>query len=293
MRTSNGGRAMKQMVRIAVVIHLAGDLRHDWYSRSIIEGLDEAAEEMAVSLELLGDRQGDPKSISRRLMQTRPDVLALCAPTPTRALLIGEARRLDIPCIGTGMMLKLFETPTVHEDGQQGARLAVEHLLAHGHRRIGWVSTAFVNPFIWNRRSGWEQALWGAGIEPNERLCLWIDEDEPSEKNVDRLQRYLDREQPTALAFANFGAMTPLRTLIQRGKLSVPRHLSTVNLDQSPDVREWLGVEPTTVGIPLREMGKELARMGRRIVEQQPIELATALPCHLKEGESVRTIEKA
>src|SRR5205823_1982876 len=176
MRTSNGERAMKQMVRIAVVIHLAGDLRHDWYSRSIIEGLDEAAEEMAVSLELLGDRQGDPKSISRRLMQTRPDVLALCAPPPTRALLIGEARRLDIPCIGTGMMLKLFETPTVHEDGQQGARLAVEHLLAAGHRRIGWISTAFVNPFIWNRKSGWEQALLNAGIEPDERLCRWIDE---------------------------------------------------------------------------------------------------------------------
>src|SRR4051812_2570138 len=76
VRTPIADKQMRKMVRIAVVIHLAGDLRHDWYSRSIIEGIDEAAEELGVSLELLGDRVDDPKSISRRLMQTRPDVLA-------------------------------------------------------------------------------------------------------------------------------------------------------------------------------------------------------------------------
>jgi len=254
----------------------------------VIEGLDEAAEEMGVSIELLGDRVDDPKSISRRLMQTRPDVLALCAPTPTRALLIGDARRLDIACIGTGMMLTMFDTPTVHEDGAQGARLAVEHLLKHGHKKIGWIGTQFVTPWIFNRKSGWNSALEAAGIEPDERLCFWVEPDETAESNVERMQRYLDKQQPTALAFANFGAMIPLRSLIRREKISVPRDLSTVNLDQSPDVGEWLGVEPTVVSIPLREMGRELAHLGRRIIENEPVSLATTLPCRLQEGESVR-----
>src|SRR3954451_3842187 len=35
LRPTNGERRATQMVRIAMVIHLAGDLRHDWYSRSI------------------------------------------------------------------------------------------------------------------------------------------------------------------------------------------------------------------------------------------------------------------
>jgi DNA-binding LacI/PurR family transcriptional regulator len=223
-------------------------------------------------------------------MQTRPDVLALCAPPPTRALLIGDARRLDIPCIGTGLMLRLFDIPTVHEDGEQGARLAVEHLISKGHRRIAWVSTSFVNPFVWNRRCGWQQAMQNAGLEPDARLTFWVDEPEFSDTNVERLERFLDREQPTALAFANFGAMQPLRTLIQRGKVRVPKDLSTVNLDQSPDVSEWLGgLQPTHVSIPLKEMGQELARMGRRIIEEQTIEPSIALPCRLHEGESVQS----
>jgi DNA-binding LacI/PurR family transcriptional regulator len=276
------------MVRIAVVIHLAGDLRHDWYSRSVIEGLDEAAEKMGVSIELLGDRMDDPQSISRRLAQTRPDVLAFFAPPASRALLIGEARRLGIACVGTGMMLTLFETPTVHEDGAQGAQLAVDHLIRNGHRTIGWVGTQFITPFIFHRKSGWEKALEASGIEADERLCFWVDADESAASNVDRLQRYLDKTQPTALAFANFGAMIPLRELIRRGKISVPRDLSTVNLDQCPDVADWLGVQPTHVAIPLRDMGRELARIGRCIVDNQPVPLATVLPCVLHEGESVR-----
>lgn len=290
MRTPVMDSATRQMVRIAVVIHLAGDLRHDWYSRSVIEGLDEAAEQMGVSIELLGDRMDDPKSISRRLLQTRPDVLALCAPLASRALLIGEARRLDIPCIGTGTMLTLFETPTVHEDGAQGGRLAVDHLLSNGHRKIGWVTTQFVTPWTFQRKSGWNQALENAGIEPDERLCFWVDADEAAESNVERFERYLDKQQPTALAFANFGAVMPLRSLIRRGKINVPRDLSVVNLDQSPDVRDWLGVQPTCVAIPLRDMGRELAHMGRRIMDNQPVAMTTALPCVLQEGQSVRAV---
>jgi len=215
-------------------------------------------------------------------------VFAFCAPPATRALLIGEARRLDIPCIGTGTMLTLFDTPTVHEGGAQGGRLAVEHLLSKGHTKIGWVSTQFVTPWIFHRKSGWNQALENAGIEPDERLCFWVEPDEAAEGNVERLQRYLDKHQPTALAFANYGAVLPLRSLIRRGKISVPGDLSVVNMDQCPDVADWLGVQPTCVAIPLREMGKELARMGRRLIHNEPVAMATALPCVLQEGQSVR-----
>src|SRR5438105_1058415 len=35
MRTPVVDSAKRRMVRIAVVIHLAGDLRHDWYSRTV------------------------------------------------------------------------------------------------------------------------------------------------------------------------------------------------------------------------------------------------------------------
>lgn len=277
-----------RIIRLAVVIHLAGDLRHDWYSRAIIEGIDEAAEQTGVTIELLGDRDGDPKSISRRLMQTRPDVLAFCTPPPSRALLIGEARRLDIPCIGTGTMLSLFNTPTVHEDGLNAARMGVKHLIEQGHRRIGFVITSFVTPWVFQRRLGYLQGLEEAGIEPDESLVCWVSPQEGNNHAI--IERFLSRNKPTACLFGNFGAVLGLRGLITQGKIRVPDDLSLVTFDQSPYVQEWLNVEPTILAIPLREMGRHLAKSARAVAEGQTVEPIVKLPCTLKIGQTVRNM---
>src|SRR5438477_7445044 len=75
----NGG-TLRRTVRLALLIHMLGDFGHDWYASGVMAGIDRAAEETGVSLELLGNRDGDVKSVSRRLLQSRPDVLGFCAP---------------------------------------------------------------------------------------------------------------------------------------------------------------------------------------------------------------------
>src|SRR5205809_6155080 len=104
-RNSGGNSgAARKVVRLCVLVHMLGDFSHDWYSHEVIDGADSAAHDAGVTVELLGDRDGDVKMVSRRLIQSRPDVLAICAPPPPRALLIGEAQRLGIPSIGTGSL---------------------------------------------------------------------------------------------------------------------------------------------------------------------------------------------
>jgi DNA-binding LacI/PurR family transcriptional regulator len=275
-----------RIIRLAVVVHLAGDFRHDWYSRHIIEGIDEAAEETGVTIELLGDRDGDPKSISRRLMQTRPDVLAFCTPPPTRALLIGEARRLEIPCIGTGTMLSLFGTPTVQEDGFNAARLGVKHLVEQGHRKIGFVITSFVAPWVFQRRLGYLRGLEEAGIEPDESLVCWIKPEDIG--NPIYIEKFLNRQNPTAVLFGNFGAAWGLAGPVKAGKIRIPQDLSVVNFDQNPDVESWLGTKPTTLAIPLKQMGHHLAKSARALAEGKHVDPIVELPCDLLIGESVK-----
>src|SRR3954466_3081042 len=86
--------ASQRTVRLALLVHMLGDLVHDWYVAGLIAGIDEAAEETGVSLELLGHREGAAAAASRRLEQSKPDVLAFAAPAQRHALLFGEGRRL-------------------------------------------------------------------------------------------------------------------------------------------------------------------------------------------------------
>ncbi|GIG29958.1 LacI family DNA-binding transcriptional regulator [Cellulomonas marina] len=54
--------------------------------------------------------------------------------------------------------------PWVDVDGAAGTRAAVEHLLALGHRRIGWVGWPEGSDTGADRRRGWAEALAAAGV---------------------------------------------------------------------------------------------------------------------------------
>src|SRR5688500_889613 len=154
-RRHNHNGSARQTVRLALLMHMLGDFAHDFYVAGLISGIDSVAEETGWSIELLGTRDGDVASASRRLLQSRPDVLALAAPPLRHTVLIGEARRLEIPVIGTGTLLASVGAPSVCEDVEAGARQAVQYLADRGHRRIGLLVPTFPLPWVFQRRRGY------------------------------------------------------------------------------------------------------------------------------------------
>jgi LacI family transcriptional regulator len=269
------------------MVHMMGDLVHDWYVAGLIAGIDEAAEETGVSLELLGHREGEAAAASRRLEQSKPDVLAFAAPAQRHALLFGEARRLGIPCIGTGSFMPSLGLPAVCEDGEDGARRAVKLLVEKGHRRIGYVSPTFPLPWVFQRRKGYLQGLEQSGLEADECTVLWLDDHLASDA-PDRLQRFIERRELTAVLLSSWVLMDPLSALIRSGQLVIPRDLSVISFDQHQSMSLWLGnVKPTTVNMPLQQMGRHLAHMARQVADHQPVPEVVTLPCDLIEGESV------
>ena len=286
----DGPAAKKRTVRLALMIHMLGDLHHDWYAAGVMRGIDSAAEECNLSLELLGDRDGDIKSISRRLMQSRPDVLAFAAPPLRNVAVMGEARRLDIPCIGTGTLLASIGVPAVCEDGRQAMVDGVRHLCERGHQRIGLAVGPFHLPWVFQRRQGYMDGLAECGIEPDEGLVLWLSGEDHA-ANAELLQRYLDRRRPTALMFGSWVWAQAIAPLTRSGRLSIPRDLSVLTFDQQPAVETWLGhVRPTVLSIPLVDMGRRLAHMATDLAAGNPVSPVTTLACELIPGESVQDL---
>jgi DNA-binding LacI/PurR family transcriptional regulator len=169
--------------------------------------------------------------------------------------------------------------PRVVIDDVLGGEVATEHLLAKGHRRIGFVGDA-PTPFGFTsseeRRRGMARALRRAGIKPAGAL------QKRGPHGRDEARELADellcgREPPTAIfAASDVQAMGVLEAASARG-LRIPADLAVIGFDDI-EVAQTLGL--TTVRQPLRETGSrgaDLLLSAIEGVESQPVEELASL----------------
>jgi LacI family transcriptional regulator len=170
--------------------------------------------------------------------------------------------------------------PCVSAMHASGAKRAIEHLLAFGHRRIGVIA----GPEGWyateERLLGYRAALAGAGLLPDPELIRYsnwrIETGEPMA--VDLLSQ---RNPPTAIFGFNDNVAIGALNAAHRLGLRVPEDVSIVGFDdtfQSTIVLPRL----TTVRQPLQELGRTGVSLLMRLLEGQRVdalhmELATTL----------------
>lgn len=289
---ADGGRqsppASQRMARLAVVIAGLGQLRYDWYTGQMLRGIDEASSTERLTMELLGDHHAKPGVLSHRLQHSRPDAFVCLGPPLVHSTVIGEAGRLGIPCLLAGVRTPEIGLPNIHEDSVAAAAMAVGHLAKRGHRRIGFVQVMSPGWWVFDRHEGYLRGLVESGIEPDEGLVLWLPP-EPTPEGIATLRTYLKRCRPTAVLFGCCWAAAYLQELVRAGEVRVPDDLSVVTFDQHPEVVHWLGgARPTTVELPLCEMGHLVAAAARKLLDGQEVPLQSTCPCMLREGESVR-----
>jgi LacI family transcriptional regulator len=143
--------------------------------------------------------------------------------------------------------------PTLRVDNRRGARLAVDHLLDLGHRRIAHVSGPETNADAAERLLGYREALAARGVAPEARFELPGDFQEESGYAAGlRLAELVPR--PTAVFAANdamaIGCLAGLRS---RG-LEVPEDLSLIGFDDVPNAR-YLTPALSTIRVPIAEVG--------------------------------------
>jgi DNA-binding LacI/PurR family transcriptional regulator len=169
--------------------------------------------------------------------------------------------------------------PRVVIDDVLGGEMATEHLLAKGHRRIGFVGDA-PTPFGFTsserRRRGMCRALRRAGIEPQNLLEQRGPHGRDDARELaDRLLRLPSR--PTAIfAASDVQAMGVLEAAAAL-KLHVPGDLAVIGFDDI-DAAASLGL--TTVRQPLRETGAQGAGLLLSAIEKRdvrPVEVLAPL----------------
>ncbi len=146
-------------------------------------------------------------------------------------------------------------------DDVEGGRLATNHLLELGHRRIAFLSDYLENPFnfvsMQYRFDGYRQALSGAGIEfnPDYQKEGALGGREAYQKAVSLLTL---PERPTAIfAASDTHAIGVLKAAHDLG-IKVPEDLSVIGYD---DIRDAEYLHLTTIRQHLFEMGVEGANM--------------------------------
>lgn len=175
------------------------------------------------------------------------------------------------------------DAPSVGVDDRGGARLAAQHVLALGHRRIGilcfclrpdtpegpllpdWESTSGYYPTR-ERLIGYREALTAAGIDWADVAILQcpgadLAQNSAADEGYRLAGRLLDRAQrPTAiLAMSDELARGAIRAATERG-IAVPAQLSVVGFDDTPEAAH--SAPPlTTIAQPLAEKGARAARL--------------------------------
>lgn len=157
---------------------------------------------------------------------------------------------------------------TVDTDNAGGARSAVEHLVALGHRRIAHIHGRADLASAQLREAGYRQALAEAGIRVDEDLVRAGDYQEDQATAVAH-ELLTIPSRPTAVFAANdSSAFGVLHAAAQLG-LRVPEDLSVVGFDDVPQASTT--TPPlTTVAQPLAELGAAAVDMLLAMLRGEP-----------------------
>lgn len=155
--------------------------------------------------------------------------------------------------------------PAVRVDNQAAARLAVEHLLAHGHRAIGHVTGPAGNVLTESRLAGTRQALAAAGLELAPAHVFAGDFSIASGARAAEAWLAL-AAPPTGVFCASDEMALGFMGALQRAGVAVPDRVSVVGFDDI-EVAAHLTPALTTIRQPRRRIGEHAARLILRGIE--------------------------
>ena len=147
-----------------------------------------------------------------------------------------EVQRLadsGIPCMAIDLDISGGRTGQVMSDNMAGAGLALSHLHALGHERIGFISGPLITRPARDRLVGFRQALERAGLPYSDELVA--QGDFYVETGDEAMQSLLGLDDPPTAVFAasDLMAVGAIRA-VQRAGLAVPGDVAVVGFDDIP-----------------------------------------------------------
>ena len=231
------------------------------WSAKVLVGAEQEAATMGIGIVVTvthGRTLGNRRWLSA-LAQRHTDGLVLVVSRLNQGM-DAELARLGIPYvlvdpIGTANA----NVPVVGATNYAGGRVATEHLLGLGHRRVGVISGDPDLACSQERVDGYRAALGRAGIPVDPQLIRIGNF--MTQGGHDRALELLRLPDPPTAIFA--GSDMQALGVYQAAKelgLRIPDDLSVVGFDDVEMCR-WLSPELTTVHQPIEEMAREATRI--------------------------------
>jgi LacI family transcriptional regulator len=247
------------------IAFLLPDITNPFYP-GLVKGVQDCAHEHGYTL-LLGSAEGDPdgeEEYLNLLREKRVDgavVDGLVLARDRIAAFVSDG----FPIVSLDRNVDFPNVPLVQVNNARGARLATEHLLGLGHRRIAHVIGADGLRISEDRLDGYLETLREAGVEPDVQLIASGGFTE--EGGAAATSALLERGGGFTAVFAanDMSAIGAIKALEDRG-LRIPHDVSVVGFD---DLRLAAYVSPalTTVRQPAYEMSYRAAELLFELIE--------------------------
>lgn len=199
----------------------------------------EDADREAAYLELLAERRVDGVVIASGSLSERHGRWLADAPLP---VVLVNCRLAD------------GSRPAILTDNRAAARVAAEHLLGLGHRRIGHITGRPVDAATEDRLAGVRDAIAAAGLSRDDLIVI---EGDGHAAGGERAMYRLRELAPDVTAVACYNDLTAIGAMeaLRRQGLRVPRDMSVVGFDN-------IGLA-TLVDPPLTTVAQDIGTMAR------------------------------
>jgi LacI family transcriptional regulator len=254
-RTQTIGMVFRTNPHITTYPHITTDIAHF----QIIEGLMEITRQFGVRLLIDSITHTDTADTYVNLSRTKRIDGLILSDTRLDDRALRDLVNDDFPIVLLGRLPDV-KVCSVEFDNRGGSRAAVEHLLAQGHTRIGFIGYASAaHTGVAERLRGYQDALATAGIAFDAALVRYGEYF--ADSGFTAAMSLLEAPVvPTAVFVTSdvlaFGALAAIHA---RG-LTVPDDIAVVGFDDNP-LAQFSIPSLTTVRISFEEMGRQAGKM--------------------------------
>jgi LacI family transcriptional regulator len=241
----------------------------------IVQGIQSALADSDITL-LISDTGGNAERVPhlfRTLLEHRVEGLIYVAAYHQKVSLPRHAGGRPV------VLVNCFDddaTPAVVPDDAACQQALVEALIAHGHRRIGFLTLPEELVARGLRLKGHRRALIAAGIDYDPALVITGDhhggpgEAELLREAIEQLLSLAD--PPTVLCCGNDRLAMGVYGILRSRGLAVPGEISVAGFDDYRTISETLFPPLTTVELPYAAMGARAARTLLDLIRGEPRE---------------------